>query len=339
MLFDPVFDERCSPFTFIGPKRYTPAPCQVEDIPFIDAVVISHNHYDHLSHPTTQKIHKRFPNVHFFAPLGNKKWFTESGINNMTEMDWWETRDFTLSSQKEQATIEHKETDSTVSASTHEDIQALIGCLPCQHTAARTLFDKAHTLWSSWSVESGGKKVYFGGDTGYRAVPELPEGEFDYDEKYDFPHCPAFKEIGELRGPFNLGLIPIGAYDPRSIMSPMSVSRHSTRPRDLANIYSGMPIPTIVLTFSLIPSANEPTVSTGAPGFLPKKTSWSLQNYSRKPSHGRTFPGKAFSIPATLERVRKSSERLTYVSCTFGFIARGVHDSLIDFQSPGNHNN
>lgn len=227
----------------------------------------------------------------------------------MTEMDWWETRDFTLSSQKEQAKTEHKETDSTVSASSYEDIQALIGCLPCQHTAARTLFDKAHTLWSSWSVESGGKKVYFGGDTGYRAVPELPEGEFDYDEKYDFPHCPAFKEIGELRGPFDLGLIPIGAYDPRSIMSPMSVSRHSTRPRDLANICLGMPILTIVLTFLLIPSANEPTVSTGAPGFLPKKTSWSLQNYSRKPSYGRTSLGKAFSIPARLERVRRSSER------------------------------
>jgi len=59
-------------------------------------------------------------------------------------------------------------------------------------------------------------------DTGYRAVPELPPTEFDYDPKYDFPHCPAFKDIGELRGPFDLGLIPIGAYDPRFIMSPMS---------------------------------------------------------------------------------------------------------------------
>lgn len=58
-------------------------------------------------------------------------------------------------------------------------------------------------------------------DTGYRSVPELPEEENDYDEKYNYPTCPAFKEIGDLRGPFDLGLIPIGAYDPRFIMSPM----------------------------------------------------------------------------------------------------------------------
>lgn len=58
-------------------------------------------------------------------------------------------------------------------------------------------------------------------DTGYRSVPQLPEGEDDYDEKYKYPHCPAFKQIGDLRGPFDLGLIPIGAYDPRFIMSPM----------------------------------------------------------------------------------------------------------------------
>lgn len=221
VLFDPVFDERCSPFSFMGPKRYTDIPCQIEDIPFIDAVIISHNHYDHLSHPTITKIKAKFPNAHFFAPLGNKQWFDKCGISNMTELDWWESRDFTLSRQSGQGKTEHQETDSMVKVGGQEDILAAISCLPCQHTSARTPFDKGHTLWASWSVESGGKKVYFGGDTGYRAVPELPETEFDYDEKYDFPHCPAFKEIGELRGPFDLGLIPIGAYDPRYIMSSM----------------------------------------------------------------------------------------------------------------------
>lgn len=69
-------------------------------------------------------------------------------------------------------------------------------------------------------------------DTGYRSVPELPAEEDDYDEKYDFPHCPAFKEIGEHRGPFDLGLIPIGAYDPRYIMSPMHAN-----PFDSVNIF------------------------------------------------------------------------------------------------------
>ena len=69
-------------------------------------------------------------------------------------------------------------------------------------------------------------------DTGYRAVDELPEGSDDYDPKYKFPHCPAFEQIGRLRGPFDLGLIPIGAYDPRYIMSPMHAN-----PFDSVNIF------------------------------------------------------------------------------------------------------
>lgn len=75
--------------------------------------------------------------------------------------------------------------------------------------------------------------MWFGGDTGYRAVPEVPEGEDDYGEKYaNLPSCPAFKEIGKLRGPFDLGLIPIGAYDPRHIMSSMHAN-----PFDSVNIF------------------------------------------------------------------------------------------------------
>ncbi|KAJ8607492.1 hypothetical protein MRB53_040264 [Persea americana] len=202
VLFDPVFTQRCSPFDSIGPKRYTEMPCDVDDIPIIDAVVISHNHYDHLSQPTIHKIAKKHPKVHFFVPLGNKSWFADEGLHNVTELDWWEERDLTLSSS--------------------QSTKPVAGEAESMHTSARTAFDKAHTLWASWSVVSGGKKLYFGGDTGYRTVPEVPDGEFDYDEKYsDLPVCPAFKEIGELRGPFDLGLIPIGAYDPRAIMSPI----------------------------------------------------------------------------------------------------------------------
>jgi N-acyl-phosphatidylethanolamine-hydrolysing phospholipase D len=153
VLFDPVFQDRCSPFSFFGPKRYTEIPCQIDDIPIVDAVVISHNHYDHLSHPTVLKIKERHPHAHFFVPLGNKKWFNDCNIHNVTEMDWWEERDLTLKSEA----APKEET------STSETIQARIGCLPCQHTSARTPFDKAKTLWSSWSVESGGQKVWFAG--------------------------------------------------------------------------------------------------------------------------------------------------------------------------------
>lgn len=145
VLFDPVFEHRCSPFSWLGPQRYTPAPCKVEDIPIIDAVVISHNHYDHLSLPTVSAIQAKHPGVHFFAPLGNKKWFTASGIHNMTELDWWETNDLKLTREGE------------------PDIVATIGAVPCQHMTARGPFDRMETLWASWTVESGGKKVYFAG--------------------------------------------------------------------------------------------------------------------------------------------------------------------------------
>lgn len=73
VLFDPVFEERCSPFSWLGPKRYTEAPCFIEDLPEVDVVVISHSHYDHLSHPSILKIQQHFPNVMFAVPLGLKK--------------------------------------------------------------------------------------------------------------------------------------------------------------------------------------------------------------------------------------------------------------------------
>lgn len=158
-LFDPVFEDRCSPFSWLGPRRYTEMPCKIEDIPFIDAVVISHNHYDHLSYPTINEIHKRHPNCQFFAPLGNKKWFLDSNIHNITELDWWEERDISLSASAAQTEV----ATTGATGSKPSEILARIGCLPCQHTSARTLWDRSKTLWASWSVQSGGSNVYFAG--------------------------------------------------------------------------------------------------------------------------------------------------------------------------------
>lgn len=73
-LFDPVFSQRCSPVQFMGPKRVTKMPCDIQDIPAIDIVVISHNHYDHMDYNTIMKLIKFHPNVWFFVPLGNKSW-------------------------------------------------------------------------------------------------------------------------------------------------------------------------------------------------------------------------------------------------------------------------
>ena len=183
------------------------------------------------------KIKEKHPAVHFFVPLRNKQWFTASGIEQCTELDWWEERDVKLTPTKSESTItvshEKLPQETKDPLPTPSEITATFTCLPCQHTSARTPFDQSRTLWSSWSISSGDKKVWFGGDTGYRSVPvELPKDVDDYDPRYNYPHCPAFAQIGEHRGPFDLGLIPIGAYDPRYIMSPMHAN-----PFDSVNIF------------------------------------------------------------------------------------------------------
>ena len=161
VLLDPVFEDRCSPFSFMGPKRYTPPPCQIKDIPVIDVVVISHSHYDHLSHPSITEISKRHPNVLFAVPLGLKKWFNESGVTNVVELDWWQDVTVTFTPQnsgKAVSTPSHPSPESAAPASpkTTDDqtITATFSCLPSQHTSARTAWDTAQTLWASWSIKS-----------------------------------------------------------------------------------------------------------------------------------------------------------------------------------------
>lgn len=170
VLFDPVFEDCCAPINIKNLKRYTPPPCEIEDLPVVDAVVISHNHYDHLSYPTIKRIQKKFPNAHFFAPLGNKKWFLDCGVTNVTELDWWDSRDVRLEgTYKDKDQNKETEEAQVVVAKSGEqtegekNIVATIGALPCQHVSARGPFDKCKTLWASWSVESGGAKVYFAG--------------------------------------------------------------------------------------------------------------------------------------------------------------------------------
>jgi N-acyl-phosphatidylethanolamine-hydrolysing phospholipase D len=227
VLFDPVFEHRCSPVSWLGPARFTKAPCQIEDIPIIDVVVISHAHYDHLSYHSVLAIQAKHPNCQFFAPLGNKAWFQSIGIHNITELDWWDTRELQLTALSPSST-------TTPSPANPTSMSALIGCTPCQHMANRSFLDRNHTLWASWVVASGRQKVWFGGDTGYRSVPEqLAPDVDDYGAAFaHLPHCPAFAQIGRLRGPFDLGLIPIGAYAPRYLFSGVHAN-----PVDSVNIF------------------------------------------------------------------------------------------------------
>lgn len=204
----------------MGPKRYTPRPCDIADLPIVDAVVISHSHYDHLSTGTVAEIRQHHPDAHFFVGLGLERWFHRAGIKNVTELDWWEDADLTLTPRGGSGGGDGDKGGQTITAR--------VSCLPCQHSSGRTGLDKDETLWCSWGVSSSSaaqpaaRSVYFGGDTGYRAVPYVARGRDDWGPEFThLPVCPQFGEIGRLRGPFDLGLIPIGAYAPRSVFSPM----------------------------------------------------------------------------------------------------------------------
>ncbi|ROW08398.1 hypothetical protein VMCG_03338 [Cytospora schulzeri] len=245
VLFDPVLEDRCSPFTFLGPKRYTRRACPIADLPFLDAVVISHSHYDHLSLPTVREVQRLFPDAHFFVGLGLAGWFRDAGVGNVTELDWWEDVEMTVKLGGDEGEGEGKESGEGGKGGKGGEgergnegatITATISCLPSQHTSSRFGLDQDKTLWCSWAVKSTAlpspssssppitKSIYFGGDTGYRWVPALPptDDDDDHAEKYNhLPTNPDFRHIGRLRGPFDLGLLPIGAYAPRFMMSHM----------------------------------------------------------------------------------------------------------------------
>jgi L-ascorbate metabolism protein UlaG (beta-lactamase superfamily) len=231
VLFDPVFSARCSPFSFMGPKRYTPAPLTVADFPEIDILCISHNHYDHFDTNTVKELVQRFPDMQVFVPLGLTSLLESVGAFNVREMDWWEEL---IASKK-------------IRLDSGEEItqEARIGYLPAQHMTQRGAFDRAETLWGSFSVESvshPNSRVFFAGDTARRSVPfeieknlksaDLAIRETALKGLAELPVCTAHAEIGSLRGPFKLALIPIGAYKPKYLFSSVHID-----PEEAVDIY------------------------------------------------------------------------------------------------------
>src|ERR1700753_1716152 len=129
MVFDPIFSARAGPTAYTGPSRLMKNPCQISDLPGCDVVFISHNHYDHLDLPTVLEIKKHFPAVKWIVPLGNKTWFTASGINedDVTEMDWWESRNgFDLTTEVKETSIQDQ-----------DPFNFKITCVPAQHNSGR----------------------------------------------------------------------------------------------------------------------------------------------------------------------------------------------------------
>jgi N-acyl-phosphatidylethanolamine-hydrolysing phospholipase D len=148
----------------------------IPDLPRIDVVLVSHNHYDHLDRDSVLRL-AAMPagSPLFLVPLGLKAWFVDQGITRVEEYDWWQNRcdgplSFTL--------------------------------VPVQHWSKRTFTDANQTLWGGWVVEGGGLRLIHTGDLGYSQDT---------------------RDIGERLGPFDLALIPIGAYAPRWFMRTMHV--------------------------------------------------------------------------------------------------------------------
>jgi L-ascorbate metabolism protein UlaG (beta-lactamase superfamily) len=165
VLTDPVWSERCSPSDIVGPGRMHPPPVPLDALPALDAIVISHDHYDHLDIDTIVALaHSQW--APFVVPLGVGAHLRDWGIpdERIIELDW----------------NEHAQVD-----------QLTLICTPARHFSGRFL-NRNGTLWASWAIIGPAHRAYFGGDTGYTK---------------------SFAEIGAEHGPFDITLMPVGAYN------------------------------------------------------------------------------------------------------------------------------
>jgi L-ascorbate metabolism protein UlaG (beta-lactamase superfamily) len=139
ILTDPIWSDRASPVSFSGPRRFHPPGITFDDLPRIDLVLVTHNHYDHLDIPTLKKIALR-DNPAVVTTLGNRALLRTQGFTQVAELDWWQ--------------------QMPVSDAVR------ITCVPAQHFSGRGLFDSYETLWAGFVLESAAGAVFFAGDTG-----------------------------------------------------------------------------------------------------------------------------------------------------------------------------
>jgi L-ascorbate metabolism protein UlaG (beta-lactamase superfamily) len=176
ILTDPVFSERCSPVSWAGPKRARPPGRAFADLPKVDLLLVSHNHYDHMDLPSLRMIRRR-DNPQAVTPLGNAVHLAKAGLGRVHELDWWQS--------------------TTLPDGTR------VTATPARHFSSRTLRDRNHSLWSGFLLEIAGRRLFFAGDSG--------AGRH-------------WAEIGQRLGAPDLALLPIGAYEPRSIMAPVHMN-------------------------------------------------------------------------------------------------------------------
>ena len=178
VLTDPMWGDRASPLSSLGPRRRTAPGIPFDQLPPIDLVLQSHDHYDHLDRPTVARLMRRWPEVRWAAPVGLGRKLRSFGATAIGEHGWWD-----------------RETAS--------DLEFSVACAPAKHFSGRTPWGRNRTLWCGWVVRAHGRAVYFAGDTALH---------------------PEFGEIAKRFGPFDLTLIPIGAYAPPWMMQPVHMN-------------------------------------------------------------------------------------------------------------------
>ncbi|HEY1101478.1 MAG TPA: MBL fold metallo-hydrolase, partial [Myxococcota bacterium] len=144
VLTDPVFGERASPYTWVGPKRWYAPPLALDDVPAVDVVLLSHDHHDHLQYETLAKIID-WP-VTFVTPLGVGAHLEYWGVpkERIVELDWWQS--------------------TTVKNAQGRALE--LACTPARHASGRQVFDQMSTLWASWALLGDTHRAWFSGDTG-----------------------------------------------------------------------------------------------------------------------------------------------------------------------------
>jgi len=175
-LTDPIWGDRASPLRFGGPRRLAPAPLPLEELPRVDIILLSHNHYDHLDRVTVERLAVLQRQAVWLVPLRLGKTLRRFGVRETRELDWWD--------------------ECMV-------LGARVGCTPAQHFSARSFSDRNQTLWCGWTLGAEARRVFFAGDTGYH---------------------PEFAGIARRFGPFDVVLLPVGAYEPRWFMRPVHMN-------------------------------------------------------------------------------------------------------------------
>jgi N-acyl-phosphatidylethanolamine-hydrolysing phospholipase D len=181
---DPIFSIRCSPSSLVGPKRHTPAAILPAQLPRMDLVLVSHDHYDHLDEASILALAaQRGGPPTFVVPLGLKAWMSKRGVHSVIELDWWQ---------------------SHILHTPRGPVETIL--VPAQHWSGRALSDRHDSLWGGFILATLDAHFFYSGDTGYGP---------HFNEIASFW---ADRQTPEMGGGIDLALLPIGAYEPRWFM-------------------------------------------------------------------------------------------------------------------------